>query len=324
MKGIMFYKNEIDLLFDQSNLQKIKKKGIDTVFLVIKDYNGYILLNKKVKMLYNKLKKFDLELGAWICLMIEGYEGKLTNPGINPYFEKYGWSVIDDKGNNTIEKPIICDLGKEQYACPNNENHNEFLIDTIKILENSGFFSAFVYDFIRFPLENNYCYCQYCKSFFSELTGKEIMESNLYERFIFKRYSTKKIANLISRKTTLWHTFLVWPEIFKNIQWSQGYTKWCCQRVSPMFYKTIDYNISRIEKKFRKTWGKEFIPLFLENNLMRFLETEEGKYTKNNYILTHYNTKQSSKVMNYKSILLQYLYRWKQQFLFYISKYMID
>ncbi|RAZ80713.1 hypothetical protein [Planococcus halotolerans] len=298
MRGLLLYSEEAKNAKELSFIKELQNAGIDTVVLIIKDYNGSWMTLEEVKEIKLFLKKQDIKLFGWICTLTEGYEGELTKKNRSPFFEERKWSVIDMDGNNTIDKPIYCDLGYEQYACPNNNDHTDFVISTL--LEYKECLEGVLFDFVRFPLEEEYCFCEECNKLSRKIYNKDIKKLSTFERFLFKKESITRFVNKLNSSTDLESTFLVWPEFYtKDLMRSQDYKNWKVDNISPMMYKTLWPSEKFLKNiALNKTIAKS-LPLYILDESLK-TKVKSLKTFNDDFIITHYKLKSPSNLNGFK------------------------
>lgn len=299
IKGYLIYRKDIVKLND-SLFSELKRKKINSIFVVIKDYNGDWIESKEESIIDDWVRKYQLKKYGWICTQTEGYTGELASDGINPIFLKKQWSVVDAEKVDSIRNPIPGDFGYEQFACPNNNDHTKYVISKIKTVEKR--YDGFLFDFIRFPLQNNYCHCKYCNSNALAKFDKKVSQLSNYEKYLLKKESINNLVNKYEKEVNSFKTYLLWPSFhFENLNRYQKPEEWQVKNLSPMLYYTLGEE-KKLLRKFKKKYNSiGIIPLFLLKNATQ-LNNLKNVTENENFILTHYgieneiNGKRRSKV----------------------------
>lgn len=316
----MLYSDEVNKINDSNFMQNIISSGIDSIFLVVKDYNGKWLTLDTIKEISLVLNEYRISFYGWICTQTEGYEGELTTTYLNEMFLEKEWSVVDSNGKDTLDNPLPCDLGLEQFACPNNANHNDYVVEMIKKYE--LFFAGFLFDFVRFPLEKNYCFCNECNKIAEKMYNTNILNLSDYQRYMLKENSITNLVENLNDKVNIKKTFLVWPDFFaKNISRTQNYKKWKVDAISPMIYRTIWPSEKFLKKvAFRKTIANE-LPLYLLDDNLKNKVDNLKKYNEN-FILTHYHLNNVPLKNTFKLKVIPYMIIKHCEYL--VKKYVVE
>ena len=297
IKGFLLYQSDLSVVNDDI-LNSLVAVGINSIFLVVKDYNGSWIDSKKEQEIDEWIKKYSLKKFAWICTQTEGYEGELTNKGINSLFEINNWSVRDNSNIDSIRKPVPGDFGIEQFACPSNDNHNKYVIENIQKIKSR--YDGLLFDFVRFPLQSEYCFCDSCEKLSNEIFKKSVYKLDPHEKFLLKQKSIVNLVNKLENEIDIYKSFLIWPSFkLKNLSRYQAPELWKAENVSPMLYHTLG-NEAKMYEKFKKKYHKKnILPLFLVNDINE-INNKKLNGISSNYIITHYglNKKEVHKKRN--------------------------
>jgi len=276
INGILIYPHELDDKKEEK-IKKIKKLGFNSVFYVVKNYDGKVfyqsLIAETVRDTLGSLCKIcnslSINVFAWFCLFVEGYIGKLRAHGISKFLEENPEvSAVNINGKSTINFPVSSDYGLENYVCPANKKVQNYEINLINEVLEKYPISGIHLDFIRYPFPGEYCYCGYCrKLFFEKSGGRDLYKITRREHRVWKE---EIITNFVSRvyietrkikKVSL--SALVWkyPECLSK---NQNWATWNIDFVTPMFYhrfhlKKLDW-IERAINKNLSYAGNRFIP----------------------------------------------------------------
>lgn len=307
----MWYRPDFQMLADEDTLAGIVRAGYDALFYVVKDYNGEWVTPAEVEVLRDIRQRYSLKMFGWVCCMTEGYVGELAAQGRAPEFARSAWSVCDVDGNDTIQRPIPCDLGLEQYACPANQHHTDVLLAGVGKLSSLELFEGFLYDFVRYPLELEYCYCLACDQLALELFGSDIHTLSPLEKFELRRIGVQRFVEQAERATTSWSTYLVWPDLgVPDLRRSQRYQSWEVSRISPMLYPTLGTDWRTMLRRVEADFRGEVVPLLLSSNPLVDVPIERTSPVA--AIVTHYASRRwaSGERASRSARWKQSLHRW--------------
>jgi hypothetical protein len=297
VKGILWYRADIERLLDRATVQPLVDAGIDTIAYVAKDMNGEWISERELAALRDVQRTYRLRFVAWVCCMTEGYVGALTSPGVLTAFGERGWSVIDRAGRDTVRTPIACDQGLEQYACPANTAHTAYLVDGLGRLEASRLFDGFLYDFVRFPLEPAYCYCAFCERACQELFERSVRLCTTLQHFQQRSHSIKVFVEHLEQTFTHRKSFLVWPRFGgRSLARHQQYPHWQVQCLSPMLYPFFGSDPNRLLRRFAQDWSGACLPLFLLGPSPNTRELQ--RLDADDYLITHYGASRAIESRN--------------------------
>lgn len=255
--------------------EKIKLSGIDAIIPSI--YAGWAAsYNSKhlpvsaplMEQIVPIAKEMELEVHAWMWTMICNNDDILKK---HP-----SWFAVNRNGNSTIETPAY--VGYYRFMCPNNPGVQEFVSKTVSELSYYSDLDGIHLDYIRFPdvilaenlqskygivqdkeyPEYDYCYCNYCRSEFKELTGININEikypdkNDSWREFRYNSV-TKMVNNFLvpaAKKNDKFISAAVFPN-WENVR--QQWSKWNVDAVFPMLYSTYyNQDVSWIQAKIRE------------------------------------------------------------------------
>lgn len=273
MKGLMVYTHEIDQLINSpKELKRVMDIGIDTFFPVVKNYDGRIYFKSasenfsgdKLTPFIETVKRKGFFVYAWLCILTEGYcFGPFSNQGPSPILLKNpSWACISSMGLNTLEKPIVCDGGWENYVCPSHGGLRLYIESLVKELVLSNSVDGIFLDLVRYPLDyENFCYCQGCYDIGLKLFGQK--ELSKEQKCSIKSFLINTLVNNISHVIQKYGDgqklgALVWDYPFaKSI--GQDWKMWELNFLSPLYYA-----IKNIKDKFsfdQKMYSHQFIPM---------------------------------------------------------------
>lgn len=265
MRGIMIYSNEITLENTEKILKRLYNLQFTDIFFVTKNIEGKVfcaskyaeMVEDKLSLLCRLTDKYNINVYAWFCTFTEGYEGKLYGSGTSRFLqENSDCAAVNSDGKNTLEKPVPCDQGLENYVCPANPKVQEYELKLMKEIVLNYPIKGIHLDFIRYPFPGDYCYCEFCRQKFEQEFGISI-ESEESKRYMLK-WKQNTITNFVNKVYTeikklnkdVQISALVW-KYDDCLEKTQNWKEWDIDFVTPMFY----------HKSYRKKieWVKEEI-----------------------------------------------------------------
>jgi uncharacterized lipoprotein YddW (UPF0748 family) len=250
MRGIMIYSNEITLENTEKIVKKLNNLQFTDIFFVTKNIDGKVFYSSKIaEVVEDKLSllcrladKYNMNVYAWFCTFTEGYEGELFGSGISRFLqENPDCAAINRDGKTTLEKPVLCDYGLENYVCPANQNAQEYELKLISEIVLNYPVKGIHLDLIRYPFPGDYCYCASCRQKFEQEFGIPIGSEES------KRHMLKWKQNTITNFVNKIHTeikklnkdvkisALVW-KYDDCLEKMQDWKEWDIDFVTPMFY----------------------------------------------------------------------------------------
>ncbi len=287
MKGLLWYRKDWASLRDAAVLGKIKDAGFDAVFYVVKDYNGEWAAQEELALLREVTSSWSLEVFAWVCVCTEGYSGRLAEAGCRPEFSSSQWSVLDLRGRDTIARPVECDFGWEQFACPANDAHTSVVCREVRaFLGRHRWVRGVLFDLVRYPLDPGYCLCLACNESSLNEWGKAVGSLSAWRRYQLKRICVRRLVERLECEVPGWKSFLVWPKPkWEDLTRTQDYGEWSVGRLSPMLYPTVGGSFEAQLRKFSSSWSAEVLPLRLAKAAPAY--SERG-FSAQDEIVTHY------------------------------------
>jgi hypothetical protein len=249
LKGILVFSTDLTRENVMQILAKLAKLGFDTIFYVVKNYDGHVMYESHRASTTNNIlgtvcgaaRQFGLKVIAWFCSFTEGYVGRLDAHGISDFIrENPETAAVDRYGRSTLTHPVPCDHGLENYLCPLNPVAVEYVTDLMfEVAAGYPVFGIHL-DFVRFPYPGDYCYCEVCQQKFLEETGEDLFnvspqehlrwKQTIITRFVERAHHKVKSAN---PEATI--SALVWryPDCFEK---TQNPTNWTVDFVTPLLH----------------------------------------------------------------------------------------
>jgi len=249
-KGIMIYSNEITKNNAKEIVKKLYNLRFTDIFFIAKNIDGKVFyLSKYAETVEDKLSLlceiasiYNINVYAWFCTFTEGYDGKLFGNGISQFLrENPDCAAIDRNGKNTLEKPVFCDQGLENYVCPANQKVQKYELKLMREIVQNYPIKGIHLDFIRYPFPGNYCYCDFCHQNFEKEFGISI-ESEESKRYVLK-WRQNTITNFVNKihreikklNKNIKTSALVW-KYDDCLEKTQDWKEWNIDFVTPMFY----------------------------------------------------------------------------------------
>ena len=273
MKGLMVYTHEIDqLISSPQELKRVKDIGINTLFPVVKNYDGSVYFKStsenfsidKLTPFVDTVKKLGFSVYAWLCILTEGYcFGPFSSQGPSSLLLKNpSWACVSREGLNTIEKPIACDGGWENHVCPSHEGLRLYIESLVKDLVQFNSVDGVFLDLIRYPIDyENFCYCRGCYETGVTLFGqKDLSEEQKC------RVESFLINSLVSNVSYVIQKYgngqklgaLVWDYPFAPLV-GQDWKTWEIDFLSPLYYTIKDVKNKYLSDQ--KMYPSRFIPM---------------------------------------------------------------
>lgn len=267
MKAIMIYPNEINNKNMHEIFSKLNRHKFTDIFYITKNIDGSVFykshiaegIEDRLEDLCKISAKFGINVYSWFCTFTEGYMGKLYGKGMSNFLKNNPeCSAVNSDGENTIKKPVFCDGGLENYACPANKKTQEYELKLIKEIINNYPIRGLLLDFIRYPFPGEYCYCSYCVNKFNSLFGINLNRNTPYPKILrWKQYVIENFTNTVyktikdlDKETQL--AALVW-KYDDCLEKSQDWKNWSIDFAVPMLYhKSYKKDINWIEKEAKK------------------------------------------------------------------------
>lgn len=247
-RSVLVYASETGKTGAELPVSRIRELGFTTIFVVAKDYDGSCHFkranhtgSRRLENAIAAAQTAGLATAAWVCAFCEGYRGRLGGRGNQGLLStRPDLSCVDKTGRNTIVHPLRCDYGREQYACPSSDDVVEELETKLADLGQTPGIETILLDFMRFPLQDEYCYCLSCQAKFIGVTGHELLGASPTERLLFKegvlRQAVERLVNAVKAKNAGMRVgALVWPRQ-KAAQLGQRWWTWPIDYAAPMFY----------------------------------------------------------------------------------------
>ena len=286
MRGIKIYPEEVATDTAESLFETLAKLGFSAAFYVTKHYDGRVFYGSRraevvrdsLSVVCNAASRLGLTVHAWFCLFPEGYKGRLSQRGPSRFIlEHPDCASVDREGFSTLERPVFCDYGFENYACPTNPEVQQYLLELLRELVSGYPLTGVHLDFVRYALPGDYCYCPVCKDAFERASGEDLVKASLLSpslvsnwradvitRFVESIYDTTKA---LRPETSV--SALVWkhgdsktmPDCTgKNQMWKD----WALDFVNPMFYhKSYQRPMRWIGEEVARniTWSSGKLPI---------------------------------------------------------------
>lgn len=314
MRGIMIYSNEITLENTEKIVKRLYNLQFTDIFYVTKNIDGKVFYSSKyaeivedrLSLLCRLADKYSINVYAWFCTFTEGYEGKLYGSGTSRFLlENPDCAAVNRDKKNTLEKPVPCDQGLENYVCPANPKVHEYELKLMKEIVLNYPVKGIHLDFIRYPFPGDYCYCEFCRQKFEQEFGI-LLESKKSKRYIILKWKQNTITNFVNKLSKeikelnkdIQISALVWK--YDNcFEKTQAWNEWNIDFVSPMFYhksnrkkikwitEEININKQKSNKNIIAAVGGPYSNLFTRRE-WNFIDKSVGSTTSNGIIYGHY------------------------------------
>ena len=250
MRAIRVYPHEITSGNVNQILKRLHNLGITHVFYEAKNIDGKVFYSSKLaevvddrlSLICESAKKYKMRISVWFCTFPEGYRGKLFGSGTSRFLQRnQNCAAVNDKGYNTLEHPVPCDFGLENYACPANPKVQNYELELIKEIVKNYSVNGIHLDFIRYPMPGDYCYCDYCTTRFKDIFGFPITDEKASGYLLKWRQGTiTNFVNKIYREIksvdkNLRLSALVW-KYDDCLKLTQDWKQWKVDFISPMFH----------------------------------------------------------------------------------------
>jgi len=264
MKGIMLYPEEVEQKSIEKLIKRLSNLNFTDIFYISKNIDGKAFYSSrfadvtedKLNLLCKLADKYDMNINAWFCTFTEGYEGKLHGDDIGRFLkENPAYAAVEREGKNTIDNPVHCDYGLENYVCPANPGVQEYELRLMKEIAQGYPIKGLHLDFIRYPFPGDYCYCKFCRQKFYKDFGmpmdsyksrKNLLKwkQNIINKFVNEIYTEiKKINKCIKVSALVW-------KYDDGPEKTQDWMEWNLDFVTPMFYhKSYGQNIEWIQRE---------------------------------------------------------------------------
>jgi uncharacterized lipoprotein YddW (UPF0748 family) len=274
----MIYSNEITAENAENIVKRLHKLYFTDIFFISKNIDGKLYYKSeyvnaeedKLNILCKLGETYNIGVYAWFCTFTEGYHGRLFGDGISEFLLKNPTlAAVDISGKNTLEKPVPCDRGFENYVCPANPSVQEYEITLLKELVKKYPIKGIHLDFIRYPFPGDYCYCNNCQYIFKRDFGFELDDEeakkykNLWRRSIITNFVNRVSCEIRELNAEMQISALVW-KYNDCLEKTQDWIEWDIDFISPMLYnKSYGEEIDWIEyeiKKNMKIYNRRLIP----------------------------------------------------------------
>ena len=312
-KACMIYSNEISAENAEEIIRRLHNLQFTDIFFVTKNIDGKVFYSSKfaevvednLGLLCGLAEKYNMGVYAWFCTFTEGYEGELFGSGVSRFLQENPDSAAVDKdGKNTLEKPVPCDRGLENYVCPANPKVQEYELKLMKEMVQNYSIKGIHLDFIRYPFPGNYCYCELCHQKFKQEFDIPL-DSEESTRYMLK-WKQNTITNFVNKvhieikkiNKDLKISALVW-KYDDCLEKTQDWKEWDIDFVTPMFYhksygKKIDWIKEEINKN-KQVSNKDIITAvggpqsdILTNREWIFIEKTVNSTKVNGLLYGHY------------------------------------
>jgi len=250
LPAIMVYSNEICYENAEHLIGKLNELQFTDIFFVAKNMDGKVYYSSKLaeasgdklSLLCKLAADYNMDITAWFCTFTEGYTGRLFGEGTSRFLkENPDAAAVNVQGRSTIEEPVRCDQGLENYACPANPLVQRHELALIREIIRNYPIKGIHLDFVRYPFPGDYCYCTFCKNKFKQDFGpsagelrsqehKAEWQQQIISEFISKAKSEIKSFNEDTRVSAL-----VW-KYNDCLNMTQDWRNWNVDFVTPMFY----------------------------------------------------------------------------------------
>jgi len=231
-------------------LERLHNLGITDILYEAKNVDGKVFYSSKLAevvddrlgLICESAKEYKMRVSVWFCTFPEGYRGRLFGSGISRFLRRNpDCTAVDNKGYNTLERPVPCDYGLENYTCPANPKVQNYELGLIKEIVKSYPVNGIHLDFIRYPIPGDYCYCDYCTTHFKDTFGISIKDEEApryllkWRQQIITDFVNKVYDELKSYDKNLLLSALVW-KYDDCLKFTQDWKRWKVDFISPMFH----------------------------------------------------------------------------------------
>jgi len=250
VRAIRVYPHEITPGNVNQILERLHNLGITDILYEAKNVDGKVFYSSKLAevvddrlgLICESAKEYKMRVSVWFCTFPEGYRGRLFGSGISRFLRRNpDCTAVDNKGYNTLERPVPCDYGLENYTCPANPKVQNYELGLIKEIVKSYPVNGIHLDFIRYPIPGDYCYCDYCTTHFKDTFGISIKDEEA-PRYLLKwrqqmitDFVNKVYDELKSYDKNLLLSALVW-KYDDCLKFTQDWKRWKVDFISPMFH----------------------------------------------------------------------------------------
>lgn len=250
MRAIRVYPHEITSGNVNQILERLHNLGVTDILYEAKNVDGKVFYSSKLaeviddrlSLICESAKEYKMRVSVWFCTFPEGYRGRLLGSGISRFLRKNpDCAAVDDEGYSTLEHPVPCDYGLENYACPANPKVQDYELGLIKEIVKGYPVNGIHLDFIRYPIPGDYCYCDYCTTHFKNTFGISIKDEEASRYLLKWRQQTitdfvnKVYGELKSVDKNLLLSALVW-KYDDCLKFTQDWKQWNMDFISPMFH----------------------------------------------------------------------------------------
>lgn len=250
MRAIRVYPHEITSGNVNQILERLHNLGITDILYEAKNVDGKVfyssnlaeVVDDRLGLICESAKEYEMRVCVWFCTFPEGYRGRLFGSGISHFLRRNpDCAAVDDKSYNTLEHPVPCDYGLENYACPANPKVQNYELELIKEIVKGYPVNGIHLDFIRYPIPGDYCYCDYCTTHFKDTFGISIKDEEASRYLLKWRQQTitdfvnKVYGELKSVDKNLLLSALVW-KYDDCLKFTQDWKQWNMDFISPMFH----------------------------------------------------------------------------------------
>jgi len=250
VRAVILYPNEICNENSEYLVTKLSDLQFTDIFFVAKNIDGKVYYSSKLAeapedkltLLCKLASDHNMKVSAWFCTFTEGYTGALFGEGTSRFLKKNpDAAAVDAVGRSTIEEPVRCDQGLENYVCPANPVVQRYELALIEEIVRKYPVKGIHLDFVRYPFPGDYCHCTFCTDKFKQdlspstdglRSQQHIAKSRQQTITQFVNRAKKEIEGFDERVRM---SALVW-KYNDCLDMTQDWKNWDVDFVTPMFH----------------------------------------------------------------------------------------